>query len=108
MPSDHDVARCDTCSARIRWAMTARGRRQPVNADPDPDGNLAARTDHLGVLRVRVLAGERARLEGGEWQAMPHVATCASPPPRPRAAQTASRPGRRSATVRYGTWRWGR
>ncbi|MGW4300386.1 hypothetical protein ACWEHT_11475 [Streptomyces sp. NPDC004646] len=106
MPSDHDVVLCDDCSARIRWARTVHGRRQAVNADPDPEGNLAARTDGLGVLRVRVLGGERERLEGGEWQAMPHAATGCRP--RPRAARTSSRPGRRAAVVRHGDWRWGR
>ncbi|MEU3507912.1 hypothetical protein ABZ733_08270 [Streptomyces longwoodensis] len=104
MPSDHNVVLCDGCDERIRWAITARGRRQAVNADPDPKGNLAAHTDHTGTLKVRVLTAERPTLEHAEWQAMPHVATCASPRPRPRPS---SRPGRR-ATARYGTWRWAR
>ncbi|WP_330339369.1 hypothetical protein [Streptomyces sp. NBC_00557] len=105
MPSEHDVVLCDGCLARIRWAITVNGRRQAVNADPDPKGNLAARTDHTGTLKVRVLTAERDRLEGGEWQAMPHAATCTRPRPRP--ARTSSRPGRRAA-VPYGSWRWAR
>ncbi|MYS44080.1 hypothetical protein GTY23_23175 [Streptomyces sp. SID5998] len=105
MPSDHDVAQCPSCFARIRWAITARGRRQAVNADPDPKGNLAAHVDHTGTLKVRVLTAERPTLEHAEWQAMPHAATCTSP--RPRTRQPSSRPGRRAA-VRYGTWRWTR
>lgn len=107
MPSDHDVVLCDGCYARIRWAITVNGRRQALNADPDPTGNLAAHTDHTGTLKVRVLTAERDRLEGAEWQAMPHVATCASPRPRARIRQSASRPGRRAA-VRPGAWRWNR
>jgi hypothetical protein len=87
MPSDHDVVSCDGCLERIRWAITVNGRRQAINADPDPKGNLAAHRDHTGTLKVRVL-----------------TATCRSPRPRPRAS---TRPGRRAA-VRYGTWRWGR
>ncbi|MFD6024529.1 hypothetical protein [Streptomyces griseoluteus] len=102
MPSDHTVVACDGCHARIRWAITERGRRQAVNADADQAGNLAARTDHTGTLRVRVLCGERDRLEGGEWRAMPHAATCRSP--RPRTHRTSSRPGRRAPVVRYGSW----
>ncbi|MCX4622826.1 hypothetical protein ACF09G_12945 [Streptomyces albogriseolus] len=103
MPSDHGVVLCDGCHQRIRWAITVHGRRQAINADPDPKGNLAAHTDHTGTLKVRVLTKERPSLEHAEWQAMPHAATgCRGLQPR-----TSSRPGRR-ATVRYGTWRWGR
>ena len=105
MPSDHDVVVCDDCLARIRWAITVNGRRQAVDAAPDTAGNLAARTDHTGTLKVRVLGGERDRLEGGEWQAMPHIATCASPRPRPR-PRAASRT--RRPVVRPGAWRWAR
>ncbi|MET9729733.1 hypothetical protein ABZZ79_03400 [Streptomyces sp. NPDC006458] len=104
MLSDHDVAACDGCRARIRWAITARGRRQAINADPDPAGNLAAYTDGPGTLRVRVLTAERPTLEHAEWQAMPHAATCPRPQPR---RSTSSRPERRAA-VRAGDWRWGR
>ncbi|MER6531184.1 hypothetical protein [Streptomyces sp. NPDC001508] len=106
MPSDHDIVLCADChTARIRWAITVNGRRQAVNADPDPTGNLAARTDHTGTLKVRVLTAERDRLEGGEWQAMPHAATCTNRPtrPRPRAASRTRRP-----IVRPGTWQWTR
>ena len=102
MPSDHNVETCRGCLARIRWAITVNGKRQAVNADPDPTGNLAVYRDGTGTLRARVLTAERDRLEGTEWQAMPHAATCTRPPaPRP-----SSRPGRRAA-VRPGTWRWG-
>ncbi|MFF9215581.1 hypothetical protein [Streptomyces viridosporus] len=102
MLSDHDVVLCDGCHDRIRWAITVNGRRQAINAAPDPKGNLAAHRDHTGTLKVRVLGSERPTLEHAEWQAMPHAATCTHP--RPRAS---SRPGRRAA-VRPGTWRWGR
>ncbi|MEV0441853.1 hypothetical protein AB0I84_06080 [Streptomyces spectabilis] len=100
--SDTTADTCPTCLAAIRWAITVHGKRQPVNADPDPQGNLAAYTDGTGTLRVRVLTAERDRLEGAEWQAMPHAATC----PRPPARRTA-RPGRR-AIARRGAWttRW--
>ncbi|MDX3455086.1 hypothetical protein PV396_24615 [Streptomyces sp. ME02-8801-2C] len=106
MPSETGVVLCDTCQARIRWAITAHGRRQPLNADPDPKGNLGAYVDGTGTLRVRVLTKERDRLEGMEWQAMPHIATCTAPPLRVPAP--ARRPNRRRAAVRPGAWRWGR
>ncbi|MGI3230592.1 hypothetical protein ACRJ4B_49910 [Streptomyces sp. GTA36] len=98
MPSPHDVTQCTGCLARIRWAITAKGNRQAVNADPDPNGNLACYTDGTGTLKVRVLTEDRDRLEGTEWQAMPHAATCTVPRPR-----RPSRPGRRAA-VRPGQW----
>ncbi|MFB7597220.1 hypothetical protein [Streptomyces sp. NPDC056160] len=104
MPSDHDVASCPGCHARIRWAITVNGKRQALNADPDPSGNLAACIDHTGTLKVRVLTAERPTLEHAEWKAMPHAATCARPRPR---APRSSRPGRRAA-VRPGAWRWTR
>lgn len=90
MPSTHDVAICDFCSGRIRWTVTAAGNRQAVNADPNPEGNLAVYTDATGRLRSRGLTKERPTLEHSEWQAMPHAAECKRPVP-PRAA----RPGRR-------------
>jgi hypothetical protein len=82
MPSAADVETCDHCGARILWTITAAGHRMPVNAEPDPVGNQAVRADVTRTLRSRALASDRASLEGGEWRAMPHVATCATPPPR--------------------------
>ncbi|MGW3410289.1 hypothetical protein [Streptomyces sp. NPDC000888] len=102
--SDHNVEQCTLCHARIRWAITERGRRQPIDADPNEAGNLAAHTSGTGTLKVRVLTRERDRLEGTEWRAMPHAATCTLP----RARRPSSRPGRRAAVVRTGSWRWAR
>lgn len=31
---------CRSCSAPIRWALTQKGRRIPLDPDPVPDGNL--------------------------------------------------------------------
>ncbi|MEU1496097.1 hypothetical protein [Streptomyces sp. NPDC005732] len=105
MSSDHNVATCDGCLARIRWAITEHGRRQAIDADPNADGNLAAHVNGTGTLKVRVLTKERDRLEGTEWRAMPHVATCRNPRPRvPRS----SRQQQRRPVVRPGTWRWTR
>ncbi|MEU2180079.1 hypothetical protein [Streptomyces thermolilacinus] len=84
MPSDHDVTRCPSCGARIRWAVTAAGRRQPIDAEPDETGNLGVYRDVAGRLRSRVLTAERPTLEHAEWRAMPHAANCPSPAPRSR------------------------
>ncbi|WP_326780405.1 hypothetical protein OG481_09675 [Streptomyces longwoodensis] len=103
MTSDHDIVLCDGCRARIRWAITVNGRRQAVDADPDESGNLGVYRDGTGTLKARVLTKDRPTLEGAEWRAMPHAATCRNPlrPRRP------SRPGRR-AVARPGPWQWRR
>lgn len=99
MPSAADVALCDQCHAQIRWTVTAAGRRMPVNANPDPTGNTAVRTSVAGTLTSRALTAERPSLEGAEWQAMPHAATCTAP--RPRTPRRAPRPIRRPTPWRY-------
>lgn len=34
------TAQCQSCDAAVVWAVTAKGRRMPVNATPDPAGNV--------------------------------------------------------------------
>ncbi|MFG2899546.1 hypothetical protein ACGFZH_20995 [Streptomyces zaomyceticus] len=83
MTTPHGSTPCPSCSQPIRWAVTAAtGSRQALNAHPDPEGRLGAYTDGTGRLRVRVLTAERPTLEGAEWRAMPHAATCKRPQPR--------------------------
>ena len=31
---------CRSCGARIRWAVTVRGRRMPLDIHPSKDGNI--------------------------------------------------------------------
>ncbi|MFF2774832.1 hypothetical protein ACFVU3_07975 [Streptomyces sp. NPDC058052] len=96
-------APCPSCGTPIRWAVTAANRRQAVNADPDPAGNVAVYADGTGRLRVRVLTTERPTLEHAEWQAMPHAATCT----RPKTRRTPPAPRERTGT-RPASWRWTR
>lgn len=79
MPSDHNVAPCPSCGQRIRWTVTATGRRQAVNAEPNSGGNTAVYRDGVGTLRSRGLNTERPNVESYEWRAMPHAATCEAP-----------------------------
>lgn len=103
MPSAADVVACDYCGADIIWTITTAGHRMPVNAEPDDRGNQAVRADVTGTMRSRALAADRPSLEGGEWQAMPHFATCTRPRPPRTPRRTTTRPARRA-----GTWRWTR
>jgi hypothetical protein len=34
------VQACRSCSAPIVWALTERGKRMPVDAEPSADGNI--------------------------------------------------------------------
>ncbi|WKV74247.1 hypothetical protein AW27_026470 [Streptomyces sp. PCS3-D2] len=81
MPSDYDVTACNRCGQPIRWTITAAGRRQAVNAEPNPLGNLAAYRDGVGTLRSRGLTADRPDVETYERRYMPHAATCTAPRP---------------------------
>lgn len=91
-PSSHHITACKRCRARICWALTtANGRRQPIDAEPTADGNLAVMQGADDVLYVRAVTKARPDIRPGEWQAMPHHATCKAPPRR-RSSSTAQRP----------------
>ncbi|MFH9692667.1 hypothetical protein [Streptomyces globisporus] len=82
-PPSHHIVKCKRCYAPIVWCLTtANGRRQPVNASPDEEGNVAVSNGADGVLYVRTVTAARPDIRPGEWRAMPHHATCTSPPPR--------------------------
>ncbi|GAA2364819.1 hypothetical protein [Streptomyces carpaticus] len=75
---------CRSCAAPIIWAVTPRQQRMPLDALPDPSGNVAVHRDVAGRLRARVVSGERPTLEGSERLHMPHFASC---PARRKAAR---------------------
>jgi hypothetical protein len=102
MESEHDVASCDSCGQSIRWAITATGRRQALNAAPNPAGNTAVYRDGVGTLRARGLNRERPNVETYEWRAMPHAATCPAPPGRSSGGGSRQRSGVRP--VRWQGW----
>lgn len=49
---DH-ISKCRSCGAPIIWAMTGRGKTMPVDARPDPKGNVAVVIDG-GTIRAIV------------------------------------------------------
>ncbi|WP_432247682.1 hypothetical protein ACRAR1_06965 [Streptomyces sanyensis] len=100
--SSSDISQCRRCGARIVWTLTARnGRSQPVDAAPDPSGNLAVIKGGDGRVYSRGLTRAHPEPRPGEWRAMPHHATCPSytRPPR-QAPREAPRQG-----VRPVPWR---
>lgn len=74
-------AACLACGQQVKWAITAAGKRQPLNFWPDPAGNTAAYQDALGVWRARALReGDEPDRGWTEHRYMPHAATCTARP----------------------------
>jgi hypothetical protein len=72
---------CRRCHAPIVWAITLRGRRMPIDAQPAQPGNeqatLAVWREDDGRLRCRVLAKDEPPAgRGREHLGVPHWATC--------------------------------
>jgi hypothetical protein len=84
MPAPYDATRCKRCGGPIVWAVTAKGRRQALNAAPDPSGNTAVYRDGIGRLRARGISSDRPTVEHAETLHMPHTATCTTPTRRTR------------------------
>jgi len=62
------VATCSACGAPVVWATTAGGKRIPLDAAPDPDGNVLLLSDGTCSVVGQSKAGAR------RWIA--HHATC--------------------------------
>ena len=71
------IARCRSCDAEIVWATSATGKAMPLNAKPDPMGNVRL-FGAAGARSAVVLAGEKleAARSSGALLFMPHHATC--------------------------------
>ena len=65
---------CRSCSASIRWALTTKGRRIPLDPDPVPDGNLVL-VDGV-AYSLPALATLRPELEVPAERFVSHFATC--------------------------------
>lgn len=62
------MSRCRSCGAEILWAVTTSGKRMPVDATPEPYGNVQLETVD-GVLRASVVGH-------GDGTHVAHFATC--------------------------------
>lgn len=76
------MSACSACQAPILWAVTERGKAMPLNADPDPAGNViltgeVRATDH-GAAPLAVVLGNTSELFGDPdtTRYMPHFVTC--------------------------------
>jgi len=70
--------RCRRCGAPVLLAVTAAGRLQPLNPQPDPAGNVAVYRNAAGSWRARVPNKALPALPY-ERIHMPHHATCKPP-----------------------------
>ena len=75
------MATCRTCGAGIWWAYTPNGKPIPIDATPDPGGNIieVAGTPSDGGFRQVVVLGPddaRRRIEGGSTLYVSHFVTC--------------------------------
>jgi hypothetical protein len=74
-PRPCDLTACRRCKRPIFWAFTGRGRRMPLDAEPHPDGTIAAYKSGTGTWMCRTLKhGEEPH--GYELRYMTHFATC--------------------------------
>ena len=67
--STYTTTTCRSCRARIRFVPTVTDRLMPLDAEPNPDGNVEIHDGHAVVLEQPTIfdTGER-------W--MPHWASC--------------------------------
>lgn len=64
--------RCDSCSAPIIWAFTERGKKIPLDPDPDPKGNMVLDNNADDGTVIAVYAKE----EDSRARYVSHFATC--------------------------------
>lgn len=68
-------ARCSMCSAPMRWVLTEGNRRMPLDAEPNPAGNVLL-IERDGKVRARVLGGPDLPVRDDLTAWMPHFNTC--------------------------------
>jgi hypothetical protein len=96
-------AYCDApgCGAAIAIITVTKAKggtsRMPVDAAPDPAGNIAVRT--VDGLRTGRVATTARPVRDGEVAYMPHFATCTNPKQFRRRESLAERQRRRSEEI---------
>lgn len=67
---------CSSCKAPIRWALTDRGRRTPLDAEPNPRGEWRLTAEPRGRLPRAVYVPLDRREELEAELMISHWATC--------------------------------
>lgn len=84
-PIPHDARRdkkppatCRGCRRPIIWARTVNGKLQPLDRDPNSDGNVVAtgKKHEDGRMIVETLGPLELAADDGRTRYMPHHATC--------------------------------
>jgi hypothetical protein len=72
------MSTCRSCGAGIVWAVTAKGKRMPVDAEPHPDGNVTTVPNGAGrgTLLALVHPPGQQPLDADEPRYRSHFATC--------------------------------
>jgi len=65
-----DTGTCRSCGATIVWAITAKGRRMPLDPDPIPGGNVTLHED--GAVTVNPATDPETEVLGY----VTHFVTC--------------------------------
>jgi hypothetical protein len=65
-------ALCRDCGRKLRWVPTEKGRRMPLDDEPDPNGNVVMRNGKAHVLTAAELTSRAT--DPTRWT--PHAATC--------------------------------
>ncbi|SCL32110.1 hypothetical protein GA0070616_4389 [Micromonospora nigra] len=55
MTPTYPTEQCRSCPAQIIWTVTDRGRDMPVDAEPDPAGNVALSVNDKGQIVASVV-----------------------------------------------------
>lgn len=67
-----NITTCRSCGASLFWATTERGKKMPVDAVPNPSGNVAVRE-----INGSVFATVDDNRQGSLWgRYTSHFATC--------------------------------
>jgi len=66
------ASRCRSCGAHIRWAVTEKGRRIPLDLQPSSEGNIEIRNNAFGQPRA-VVTGKG---DDENRKFISHFATC--------------------------------
>lgn len=65
---------CRSCGSPIRWAMTEKGKRMPLDTEPAADGNVTLTPMPGGFDRAKVWGDRSAMPLGPRY--VSHFASC--------------------------------